>query len=673
MVNIKASAHRNSYRSNRRFGHVALAAAVMVLPAVAWAQTTNWTGDGNDASWSDVSNWDSGVPAGGSVANIVSSGTTVYSVNYDYSGLAVTLASLTLDLSGGTPAVANTLSISANDLTADDETIGDNGDGGVVQNGGVNAIDGSLYLGYNTGSTGSYTLGSTGALTINSGSAYVGYSGTGTVNQTGGTFSITSTITSNSLVVGENNGATGNYNLSGGLLTCNGFEFIGDGNTAYFNHSGGTNSMYVLELGYGTGSTGSYILGGTASLTVSNSEQIGGYGVGSVDQTGGTNTTRALNLGYYSIGPGYGIGTYTLSGGSITTLNLGLGGNNSTGIFIQTGGINSVNATFDPDHSLQVAAGVGSSGAYTLSGGLLTVGLDLYVGGTSDGAGGAGVLTVSGSGTLNVNGTITVFNTPGSGMTLNGGTTTANVLNLLGAYTQTAGSATFGQITGNGQAIITGGETQLNGNALASQLGGLTMSGSGTLDITNNSLTINYSGADPATTIRSYLISGYNANGNKWQGTGVTSSLAAADPSAFSVGYADGGNPIDAANTGVPAGEVEIMYTVAGDANLSGGVDLSDLVIIASDFGMTGADWAEGDVNYDGNVDLSDLVIVASNFGASLSSVQTSDFSGSFAAEWQLALAEVHGADVSVPEPASAAVLALAGLAVLGRRRRRMN
>jgi GH25 family lysozyme M1 (1,4-beta-N-acetylmuramidase) len=154
--------------------------------------------------------------------------------------------------------------------------------------------------------------------------------------------------------------------------------------------------------------------------------------------------------------------------------------------------------------------------------------------------------------------------------------------------------------------------------ASSQNIGGIQLTGSGILDLGIYSVIVNY-GADnpsPMSTIYRYVASGYN--GGAWNGTGIVSSAAAANPTAYTLGYADGDNPIDAANTGVPAGEIKIMYTVAGDANLSGGVDLSDLVIVASDFGKSGADWAEGDVNYDGNVDLSDLVIVASNFGASL-------------------------------------------------------
>jgi hypothetical protein len=252
-----------------------------------------------------------------------------------------------------------------------------------------------------------------------------------------------------------------------------------------------------------------------------------------------------------------------------------------------------------------------------------------------------------------------------------GGTVTYQSIVTLGAGASLQiANSTFG----NTLALGTNSKVSIapsTGTPSTVQFNNLSLASGAQLDVGNGTFDVNFgSGTDPASTIRSELTSGFNAKGTKWTGAGITSSLAAANPSEFAVGYADGGNAIDRANTGVAAGTVEIKYTVAGDANLSGGVDLSDLVIVASDFGDSGADWAEGDVNYDGNVDLSDLVIVASNFGASLSSVNATGFSASFASEWQLALSEVKGADVAVPEPASLGALSLLGLSALHRRRR---
>jgi hypothetical protein len=458
-------------------------------------------------------------------------------------------------------------------------------------------------------------------------------------------------------------GAMATFNMPGSNLTIGNYpnaegEFVDGGGS--FIQTGGTNTIAApgglsIDTDFGQPvSAGTYNLSGTGALS-STLEDVGGGSAGSFGQSGGTNTLNELIIGD---GESTVIGAYSLSAGALTVsgpytgaeIPEGeiIGNEHGTGTFIQTGGSNTIgggslligiasvtDVGFDPTGAYDLSGtgslsvtgdleiGAGGNGSFMQTGGTATIGGNLYVGG-APGDGSSGNLTISNSGQLNITGTVQVY---GGG-----------VLNVHG-----------GTITMGGLSIAEGGVVDL---------------GEG------NSFIVNYrSGNDPAATIRGYLISGYNAGGAKWTGTGIASNDAASNPSAYAVGYADGGNPVDAANTGVPAGEIEVMCTVAGDANLSGGVDLSDLVIVASDFGETGADWAQGDVNYDGNVDLSDLVIVASNFGASLASVPTADFTGSFAAEWQLAVAEVHGSDVTVPEPIGISLIAAAGLALRRQRR----
>lgn len=130
------------------------------------------------------------------------------------------------------------------------------------------------------------------------------------------------------------------------------------------------------------------------------------------------------------------------------------------------------------------------------------------------------------------------------------------------------------------------------------------------LNATNNEIYIDYAGgSDPIVTIRQYLTSGYA--GGAWDGVGISSS--AANSTQYALGYADAadtGNP-----AGLPSGEIKIMYTLYGDANLNGIVNGSDFAIVAANFGQGVTSWDQGDFNYDGVVNGSDFSLLAANFG----------------------------------------------------------
>jgi hypothetical protein len=142
--------------------------------------------------------------------------------------------------------------------------------------------------------------------------------------------------------------------------------------------------------------------------------------------------------------------------------------------------------------------------------------------------------------------------------------------------------------------------------------------------------------SDPITTIAGYIKSGYN--GGRWNGTGIISSAAQTKTNGllYGVGYADGKDKVVA---GLTSGQIEVAYTLLGDANLDGLVNGSDFNILAANFnqGVSGADVSGGDI-----VAL-DAFAVANGL-----SLPTS----------------------SVPEPASTGMMVMAGLGILRRRGR---
>jgi hypothetical protein len=194
---------------------------------------------------------------------------------------------------------------------------------------------------------------------------------------------------------------------------------------------------------------------------------------------------------------------------------------------------------------------------------------------------------------------------------VNCGTSTVNV---------NSGTLTFAAVMGgtidlgtlfvaNGAAaIITAATTQ---NPTTLDLNSLSIAANGVLDVTNNEMIVAYGASDPITTIAGYLQSGYNVGG--WNGMGIISSMAQTptDGLIYALGYADGK---DGVVSGLASGQIEVKYTLSGDANLDGLVNGSDFNILSANFNQSITGWDQGDFNYDGLVNASDFNDLSANF-----------------------------------------------------------
>jgi len=224
-------------------------------------------------------------------------------------------------------------------------------------------------------------------------------------------------------------------------------------------------------------------------------------------------------------------------------------------------------------------------------------------------------------------------------------------------------------ISGTGTLGATSGATLvLAAGTGGSSQGSLSITGTGKLDITDNHLLINYtSGHDPISSIVAMIVSGYA--GGSWNGAGIMSSTAQSNSGSYAIGYADSADPGNPA--GLASNQIEIKYTLLGDANLDDKVNGADFTLMAANFNdQVTNGWDKGDFNYDNKVNGADFVLLADNFNdfASQSDVSAADLAAldSFAAANGISLA-------NVPEPASMAISVMAGLGILRCRRRRSS
>jgi hypothetical protein len=261
-----------------------------------------------------------------------------------------------------------------------------------------------------------------------------------------------------------------------------------------------------------------------------------------------------------------------------------------------------------------------------------------------------------------------------------------------GTYSHAGGAASLGHVSGTGGVSVSGGtlgaktirQASLNvsGNglvALATNSGvsvvqTLVVAGgtstTAAIDISNNALVVDYSGASVAGDVRALAARGYGTGSAHWTGPGLRSSTAAADPT-LGVAVAEASDVLRISGTQtasfqgqtVDATAVLVRVTKLGDTNLNGVVDFGDFQRLERGFNRPGGTWFTGDFNLDGLVNHADFLALYHNYGQSLAGPAA-----------PVSAAEMNALAVfanSVPEPAGMSALAIAGAAAMLRRSRR--
>lgn len=145
----------------------------------------------------------------------------------------------------------------------------------------------------------------------------------------------------------------------------------------------------------------------------------------------------------------------------------------------------------------------------------------------------------------------------------------------------------------------------------------LTIAPTGTLDIRDNALIVR---TGNFATILGYIATGFSTGPNGyWDGHGINSSVAAADPLRLSgVGIIDNSEahlPTFEGRSTPTNLEILIKYAAYGDANLDGFVNNLDVALMGSG---TGIGWYHGDFNYDGVVNAVDYDLLNAALPAQL-------------------------------------------------------